>query len=62
MKGAEGSRRRAPMLVSPRQARSDSKRTGQENFITPVAVSFAAILVTTLILFMIDSYLATESI
>jgi two-component system, OmpR family, sensor histidine kinase KdpD len=60
MKGAEGSRRRAPMLVSPRQARSNSKRTGQENFITPVAVSFAAILVTTLILFMIDSYLATE--
>jgi K+-sensing histidine kinase KdpD len=52
------------MLLSPRQARAYSKRAGHQKTarveLVPIVVSFAAILLTTLVLFMIDAYLATE--
>ena len=65
MKGHAAGRKRAPMLVSPRQTHANSKWAGQQKtatleLIAPVLVSLAAILLTTLVLLMIDSYLATE--
>jgi two-component system, OmpR family, sensor histidine kinase KdpD len=60
MKGPATGRRRTPMFVSPRQVRANPKRAGQQNLIAPVVVSFAAVLFTTLILLMVDSYLSTE--
>jgi K+-sensing histidine kinase KdpD len=67
MKRLAAGRRRAPMrgLFPPRQARANGKRASEQKaaiveLIAPVVISFAAILLTTLVLFMIDSYLATE--
>jgi two-component system sensor histidine kinase KdpD len=60
MTGPATGRRRTPMVVSPRQVRANPKRAGQQNLIAPVVVSFAAVLFTTLILLMVDSYLSTE--
>jgi K+-sensing histidine kinase KdpD len=46
---------------SPRaHERAGQRKAAIVELITPVVVSFAAILLTTLVLFMIDSYLATE--
>jgi K+-sensing histidine kinase KdpD len=58
-------RRRGPALFSPLQARANSKRARQRKvaiveLVAPVVVSSAAVLLTTLVLFTIDSYLATE--
>src|SRR5438046_5063624 len=49
----------------PRQARADSKRARQRKpaiveLVAPVVVSSAAVLLTTLVLFTIESYVATE--
>jgi K+-sensing histidine kinase KdpD len=65
MKAPAARRRRPSMLFSPRLAGADRKRVGRSAaivaLIIPVTVSFAGILLTTLLLFVVDfSYLATE--
>jgi K+-sensing histidine kinase KdpD len=65
MRGLGAGRRRGPMLFSPRQARANSKRARQRKpaiveLVAPVVVSSAAVLLTTLVLFTIESYVATE--
>jgi hypothetical protein len=49
----------------PQQTRANGQPASEQRaaiveLIAPVVISFAAILLTTLVLFMIDSYLATE--
>ncbi len=60
-------RRHAPMrgFFLPQQTRANGEPASEQKaaiveLIAPVVISFAAILLTTLVLFMIDSYLATE--
>jgi len=53
------------MLFSPGQAGANGKRAGQQKaslveLIAPIVVSFATVLLTTLVLFTIEAYLATE--